>query len=179
MDRIQGSMFGLTLGDALGAHVEFRPHGYLVANPVKNLVGGETWGLQQGQFTDDTSMALCLAISLIARQGFVPYDQLVRYKWWYKHGYMSSTGQCFDIGTATKDSILEFEKRQKMFAQQHNIPLNEIDFLSDRALLQVFNVQCSQQGVAGNGALMRLAPVPIFFFRDPLMMPAVIMGLSS
>ncbi|CAF3892280.1 unnamed protein product [Rotaria sp. Silwood2] len=162
-------MFGLVVGDALGAHMEFRPHSYLVANPVKGLVGGGTWGLQQGQFTDDTSMALCLAISVIACQDFVPYDQLVRYKWWYRNGYMSSTGHCFDIGAATKYSIEEFEKRQKQFAKAHNIPLDQIDFLSDRDLLQAFDVKCSKEGVAGNAALMRLAPVPIFFFRDKKM----------
>ena len=49
VDRIQGSIFGLTVGDALGAHVEFRPNSYLVANPVTDLVGGGTWGLQRGQ----------------------------------------------------------------------------------------------------------------------------------
>ncbi|CAF4939686.1 unnamed protein product, partial [Rotaria sp. Silwood1] len=162
-------MFGLAIGDALGAHVESRPHSYLVANPVKDLIGGGTWGLQEGQFTDDTTMALCLGISLITCHDFVPYDQLVRYKWWYRHGYMSSTGHCFDIGAATKDSILEFEKRQNQFAQDHDISLDEIDFMSDRTLLQAFNVKCSKEGVAGNAALMRLAPVPIFFFRDEKM----------
>lgn len=49
VDRIKGSMFGLALGDALGAHVEFRPNSFLAANPVKDLVGGGTWGLQAGQ----------------------------------------------------------------------------------------------------------------------------------
>ncbi|CAF1079739.1 unnamed protein product [Rotaria sp. Silwood1] len=160
-------MFGLAMGDALGAHVEFRPHSYLLANPVKDLVGGGTWGLQKGQFTDDTSMALCLANSLIACQDFVPYDQLVRYKWWYRHGYMSSTGQCFDIGAATRQSIEEFETRQRKFAHDHDIPLDEMDSLSDRDLLQAFDVKCSKEDVAGNGALMRLAPVPLFFYRNP------------
>ncbi|CAF1351723.1 unnamed protein product [Rotaria sp. Silwood1] len=160
-------MFGLTVGDALGAHVEFRPNTYLVANPVKDLVGGGTWGLQRGQFTDDTSMALCLANSLIACRDFVPYDQLVRYKWWHRHGYMSSTGHCFDIGAATRQSIQEFEKRQRKFAHDHDILLDQIDSLSDRDLLQAFDVHCSKEGVAGNGALMRLAPVPLFFYRHP------------
>ncbi|CAF3463498.1 unnamed protein product [Rotaria sp. Silwood1] len=162
-------MFGLVVGDALGAHVEFRPHSYLVANPVRDLVGGGTWGLQQGQFTDDATMALCLATSLIAFQDFVPYDQLVRYKWWYRHGYMSSTGHCFDIGEATRQSIQEFETRQRKYAHDHGIPLDQIDHLSNRDLLQAFDVQCSHEGMAGNGALMRLAPVPIFFFRHPAM----------
>ena len=112
-------------------------------------------------------MALCLANSLIARHGFVPYDQLVRYKWWYRRGYMSSTGHCFDIGTATSQSLVEFERRQKQFAHEHQIPFDQLDSLSDETLLQQFDVRCSEQGVAGNGALMRLAPVPLFFFRSP------------
>lgn len=49
VDRIKGSMFGLAIGDALGAFVEFRPNSFLVANPVTDLVGGGTWGLQAGQ----------------------------------------------------------------------------------------------------------------------------------
>jgi len=49
LDRIQGSIIGMALGDALGAHVEFRPHQYMVANPVEHLVGGGTWGLKKGQ----------------------------------------------------------------------------------------------------------------------------------
>ncbi|CAF3611994.1 unnamed protein product [Rotaria sp. Silwood1] len=167
LDRILGSIIGLLLGDALGAHVEFRPHDFLRANPVTELQGGGTWGLEKGQFTDDTSMALCLINSLIARHGFVPYDQLVRYKWWYRHGYMSSTGRCFDIGSATTQSIREFERRQMIFANEKNIPLEYLDYLSDHQLLNEFNVYCSQEGVAGNGALMRLAPVPLFFHRNP------------
>ncbi|CAF5069673.1 unnamed protein product, partial [Rotaria sp. Silwood1] len=121
--RILGSLIGLALGDALGAHVEFRPHQYMVEHPVKDLQGGGTWGLQKGQFTDDTSMALCLAISLIIHCDFNPYDQLVRYKWWYKDGYMSSTGQCFDIGSSTRQALNEFERRQHHLAERHNIPL--------------------------------------------------------
>ncbi|CAF3719124.1 unnamed protein product, partial [Rotaria sordida] len=161
------SMMGMALGDALGACVEFRPHEYLTAHPVKNLMGGGTWGLEKGQFTDDTSMALCLATSLIARRDFVPYDQLVRYKWWYQYGYMSSTGKCFDIGAATRQSIIQFEKNQKDFANKTSIPIDYMDFLCDQNCLSEFNVYCSEAGVAGNGALMRLAPVPLFFYRNP------------
>ncbi|CAF0935594.1 unnamed protein product [Didymodactylos carnosus] len=88
LDRIQGSMMGMALGDALGAHVEFRPHSFLAANPVKDLEGGGTWGLRKGQ----------------------------------------------------------------------------MDYLSDT---NGFDVYCSADGVAGNGALMRLAPVPLFFQQHP------------
>ena len=112
-------------------------------------------------------MALCLANSLVTRGYFCPYDQLVRYKWWFRHGYMSSTGQCFDIGAATKESLLEFEHRQKYFAKRKSIPLEHIDYLTSARAHEKIDVYCSQPGVAGNGALMRLAPVPLFFFRYP------------
>ncbi|CAF1341467.1 unnamed protein product [Rotaria sp. Silwood1] len=112
-------------------------------------------------------MALCLANSLIACGNFVPYDQLVRYKWWYRYGYMSSTGHCFDIGAATKNAIQEFEKRQRKFAKYWNISYEEMDNTLSSELLQAFDVNCSKEGVAGNGALMRLAPVPLFFYRIP------------
>jgi ADP-ribosylglycohydrolase len=113
-------------------------------------------------------MALCLANSLIARREFNPYDQLVRYHWWHIHGYMSSTGQCFDIGSATRQSLQEFAHRQKIFSEENNIPIKDLDFLEDLDLIHEFNVYCSQDGVAGNGALMRLAPVPLFFYKDPV-----------
>jgi ADP-ribosylglycohydrolase len=111
-------------------------------------------------------MALCLAISLVARRNFVPYDQLVRYKWWYLYGYMSSTGKCFDIGAATRQSLDVFIRRQDAFAKKRKIPVEKLDYLSD-PLLQKFDVYCSTQDVAGNGALMRLAPVPLFFYKYP------------
>jgi ADP-ribosylglycohydrolase len=133
------------------------------------MEGGGTWGLKPGQWTDDTSMALCLASSLITRRGYDPYDQMVRYKWWYKDGYMSSTGSCFDIGNATRDSLDEFIHRQKSLRKYFPGKEDELDSLSMDEIKSVtdFNVNCSSDGVAGNGALMRLAPVPLFFYRYP------------
>ncbi|CAF1216851.1 unnamed protein product [Rotaria sp. Silwood1] len=166
-NRIQGSLIGLALGDALGARVEFRPREYLLKHPVTDLQAGGTWGLKKGQFTDDTSMALCLASSLIVCRNFQPYDQLVRYKWWYRCGYMSSTGQCFDIGTATGKSLREFERRQNSFVKEKNISPDDMDLFSDQDILRQFDVNCSNDQSAGNGGLMRLAPVPLFFYKDP------------
>jgi ADP-ribosylglycohydrolase len=80
---------------------------------------------------------------------------------------MSSTGRCFDIGNATRDSLNTFERRQKRFSKQHNIPLEQMDSFSDEKLLDKFQIDCSEAEVAGNGALMRLAPVPLFFYRFP------------
>lgn len=112
-------------------------------------------------------MALCLAISLISCRNCDLYDQLVRYKWWHKYGYMSSTGQCFDIGKATKQAVDEFSHRQYKVAQKYKIPEDQIDHVRDHRLVDEVDVYCSQEGVADNGALMRLAPVPLFFYQDP------------
>ena len=173
LPKIQGSLIGLAIGDALGAPVEFRPRAYLEAHPVSNMLSGGTWGLAAGKFTDDTSMALCLAASLIAKGRFDGYDQLVRYKRWYRKGYMSSTGRCFDIGSATRTAIAEFESRQRQNAKilqrelGRRIPENSFDqvieeHLSDHPL----NFQCGASDAAGNGALMRLAPVPLFYHQS-------------
>ena len=66
------------------------------------MVGGGPFELRPGQWTDDTSMALCLAHSLLYRDGFDAADQMNRYCNWYRHGYLSSTGICFDIGSTTR-----------------------------------------------------------------------------
>ena len=113
-------------------------------------------------------MALCLANSLVVRRDFIPYDQLVRYKWWYKYGYMSATGQCFDIGNATRNSIVEFEHRQKQLAKKQYITLADIDSISELKVLREFDVYCSEDGIAGNAALTRLSPVPLFFYKTPV-----------
>jgi ADP-ribosylglycohydrolase len=120
---------------------------------------------------DDTSMALCLAASLIVKGDFNGYDQLVRYKWWFRNGYMSSTGACFDIGSSTSQAIQEFEKRQQQSAQilqnqfGTTISKHSLDRIIEENFSQVkFNVQCGATDAAGNGPLMRLAPIPLFYY---------------
>ncbi|CAM4958811.1 unnamed protein product [Rotaria socialis] len=170
LDRVIGSLVGLATGDALGASVEFRPHEYLRHHPVTDMQKGGTWGLSRGQWTDDTSMALCLASSLVTKRRFDPYDQMVRYKWWFKHGFLSSTGHCFDIGSATRHALDEFSRRQKLLHKVYQCRTEEeVDRLSLEQVKAVkeFSLNCSSVGVAGNGPLMRLAPVPLFYFRSP------------
>jgi ADP-ribosylglycohydrolase len=94
LERYRGSLLGLAVGDALGTTLEFMPPGTF--SPLRDMVGGGPFHLQPGEWTDHTSMALCLAESLIERQGFDPIDQLERYLRWYHHGHLSSNGCCFD-----------------------------------------------------------------------------------
>src|SRR3954454_4062449 len=139
-DRFRGALLGLAVGDAVGTTVEFRPPGSFT--PVTDMTGGGAFGLPPGAWTDDTSMALCLAESLVACQGFDPVDQLRRYVRWYREGHLSSTGTCFDIGNATRAALERFERTGEPFP-------------GDAA-----------PDAAGNGPLMKLAPVALAFARD-------------
>ena len=111
VDRYRGTLIGLAVCDALGTTVESRPPGSF--KPLTDIVGGGPFLLKPGQWTDDTSMALCLAESLIEEQGFDPVDQLERYVRWYREGHLSSTGECFDIGTTTVAALHRFEETRE------------------------------------------------------------------
>src|SRR5512145_652490 len=102
-DRFHGCLLGLAAGDATGTTVEFQPRGSFP--PVVDMIGKGPFNLQPGQWTDDTSMALCLATSLVRAGGFDATDQMNRYCNWYKEGYLSSTGHCFDIGNTVRQAL--------------------------------------------------------------------------
>ena len=140
-DRFHGCLLGLATGDALGTTLEFMSPGTF--QPIDDMVGGGLLGLNPGEWTDDTSMALCLAASLIESGGFDATDQIERYVRWWKEGYMSSTGSCFDIGNTVKAALSRFMKTGEPYAGS------------------------SHPRSAGNGSLMRLAPVPMYFAGDP------------
>jgi ADP-ribosyl-[dinitrogen reductase] hydrolase len=141
IDHYRGSLLGLACGDALGTTLEFKLPGTF--KPVTDIVGGGPFRLKPGDWTDDTSMALCLAESLIECKGFDPADQMRRYLRWYREGHLSSTGRCFDIGNTTRDALMRFERTGEPYSGS-----------TDRYS-------------AGNGSIMRLAPVPLFFAGNP------------
>ena len=141
LDRYRGCLLGLAAGDALGTTLEFHPPGTF--EPIDDMVGGGPFGLQPGQWTDDTSMALCLATSLIEQEGFDPTDQMQRYVRWWRDGYLSSTGRCFDIGNTVRAALARFERDGEPYAGS------------------------TDPDAAGNGSLMRLAPVPMCYAGEP------------
>ncbi len=142
-DRDAGALIGLAVCDAIGTTVEFRPRGTFPT--VTDMVGGGPFGLLPGQWTDDTSMALCLADSLLICGGTDQRDQMERYVRWWKHGENSSTGRCFDIGNATASALQRFMQDGNPVAGSTN------------------------PNTAGNGCLMRLAPVAIRYGRHDRM----------
>jgi len=134
-------LLGLAAGDALGGTVEFEDRDTF--EPMTDIVGIGPHRLQAGQWTDDTSMALCLAESLIVCQEMNLTDQLERYVRWWREGHLSSKGYCFDIGGTTSAALSNFERT----GDPHS--------------------GSTDPYTAGNGSIMRLAPAPLFFASHP------------
>jgi ADP-ribosyl-[dinitrogen reductase] hydrolase len=137
--RFRGALLGLAAGDALGTTLEFRCPGTFLE--IDDMVGGGPFNLAAGEWTDDTSMALCLAESLIEKRGFDPLDQLQRYAKWASQGHLSSNDRCFDIGNTVREALGNFRRTHQPYCGP-----------------------CDPE-TAGNGSLMRLAPVPLFYAR--------------
>lgn len=139
-NRALGVFIGLAVGDALGTTLEFEARD--AKPPVYDMVGGGPFDLLPGQWTDDTSMALCLADSLIACDGLNERDLMERFCRWYQAGENSCTGGCFDIGTTTRNALEQFRRTGNPIAG------------------------ATDARTAGNGSIMRLAPVVLRYWND-------------
>ncbi|MEQ5840472.1 ADP-ribosylglycohydrolase family protein [Paraburkholderia acidicola] len=135
-NRFRGSLLGLAIGDALGTTLEFAARD---SATVTDIVGGGPFHLKAGYWTDDTSMACCLAYSLIKCGGYDAKDAMQAFSYWYRFGAYSPTGACFDIGGTTRDAIDRYLETGDAIAGSTN------------------------PGAAGNGSLMRLVPVVLFY----------------
>lgn len=138
-DRVKGALLGLAVGDALGTTLEFKSPGSF--EPIQDMIGGGPFDLKPGQWTDDTSMAICLAQSLIERKGMCLEDQIKRYLEWWLHGRNSVTGSCFDIGNTVRNALISFSK------------------------FHISEAGSKHPRTAGNGSIMRLAPVALSYHK--------------
>ncbi len=135
--KARGTLLGLACGDAVGTTVEFCPRDRFT--PVTNMIGGGKFRLAPGEWTDDTSMALCLADSLLACNGFDARDQMERYWRWANEGYNSVRPHPIGMGKTVIQALRAYRKTDNPYS-------GSIDEKS-----------------AGNGSLMRLAPVAIYY----------------
>ena len=140
-DKYLGSMIGLAVGDALGAPVEFTQKDTF--EPIYSYRRGGKFNVDIGEYTDDTAMTLCLAQSLIEKKGIDQKDQLSKYLKWFEEGYMSANKRSIGCGKVTL-----------------------------RSLYRYMSKNCSECGNsrltkgAGNGSLMRIAPVALFYANN-------------
>lgn len=136
-NRCKGCFYGLVVGDAFGAPVEFQRRDTFPY--VTDMLPCNTWGLPAGSFTDDTSMMFCLAAAIVHTDGIQdPNIVLHHYCEWFTKGYMSVNGKCFDIGYATRVALMNYLTEGRLIAE-------------------------ADEDMSGNGSLMRLAPIPIMW----------------
>jgi len=136
LNYFQGALLGLACGDAVGATVEFCRRGRFES--LTDMVGGGKFQLKPGEWTDDTAMALCLADSLVDN-GFDPDDQMRRYWLWANEGYNSCRDYPFGMGKQISKALIRYKR-------------NGIPFAGE-----------TDSKYSGNGSLMRLAPVAIYY----------------
>ena len=139
-DKAIGSIVGCAIGDALGAPVEFKERGSF--EPVEGYRSGGKFNLPSGAYTDDTAMMLCLAQSLLDKNGCDAHDQLQKYCNWLEDGYMSATGKSVGCGKHTYRALLNYMNKKETVCTIGN------------------------KRSAGNGSLMRIAPIAVFYMDN-------------
>ncbi len=140
-NKVEGMLFGLAIGDALGVPVEFKGREALRLTPVTGFIGYKCWNQPPGTWSDDSSLTFCLVRSLL--EGYDLGDMGERFVLWATEGYWGAHGECFDIGGTTRTALgrLKMGEDPKFSG--------EIDEYSN-----------------GNGSLMRIAPMAVFLMNE-------------
>lgn len=133
-----GCMLGMACGDALGAPVEMKEDFPVITEMQPIIRKGGTVTMPAGTWTDDTSMALCLAESLITKKGLDTKDQLERYSKWLYEGYYACGDESFGSGRTTRNTLKKFKETGQLIADV-------------------------EPELCGNGSIMRLAPLVLYF----------------
>lgn len=152
LDRYNGCLVALAVGDALGSPIQFKKRDTYLH--VRGYTLGGEFNSQKGEYTDDTAMALCLADSLINSNGFDAKNQLDTYVKWLKDGYMSTRDEAYDIGLTVFKSIVHYMETGET------------------------TTNINQEKDSGNGSLMRLAPV-VMLYADDINKAVLYAGKSS
>jgi ADP-ribosyl-[dinitrogen reductase] hydrolase len=164
--RVRGSLFGLAICDALGGPVEFKARGTF--HLITVLEPNSNFGLPAGCFTDDTSMALCLAQSLIECHGFDAQDQVRKYIAWFRTGYMSSVPErgCFDIGIGTRSVLRAWGAHFKEhgYGKPESQDARAVTEEGQKMIDSLFK----REQYCGNGSLMRVVPIALAFYAGDL-----------
>jgi ADP-ribosylglycohydrolase len=140
-ERFLGALTGLAVGDALAAATQGATPGSFA--PIRDLVGGGPFDLPSGAWSDDTAVALCLAESLLERDGFDARDQMQRYTRWQQQGHLSATGHALGITASTARALGLARWQRKLFSGSHDPRQLDPEPLS------------------------RVAPVVMFFYNSP------------
>lgn len=147
-NRIKGGLYGVAIGDALGATVEFMSRDKIRQKygELRDIVGGGWLNLRPGEWTDDTEMMLAVAEGIIADPDDpVPHIGLAFIRW-------RNTNPP-DIGNTIRTVFRIWDRDILTYEQWH--------MAAERAHRELGGMS------AGNGALMRTLPVGIAYKLIP------------
>ena len=140
MTKIKDGVFGLAIGDAMGVPIEFRKREELLENPVTTMIGGGTYDMPEGVWSDDTSLTLATMDSIVKSRRLDYKDMADRFCLFMNKGEYTATGVAFDIGNTTKLALGRY------LEEGINPILCGGDKLNDN----------------GNGSLMRMFPIALY-----------------
>lgn len=142
-EKIQDGLKSYVIGDVLGVPVEFRSKESLDRRPVTTFIGHGTYNQPVGSWSDDTSMTFVTIDHLLSYNGFNPKYLMEKFVDWYRNGYMTPLGYTFDIGIGTKKVILDYDNNKNIYNEYTKLETNN-----------------------GNGSLMRIIPIALFYNYD-------------
>lgn len=140
LQQIKSALFGVAVGDALGVPVEFKSRQTISKNPVTHMIGYGTYNLPAGTWSDDSSLAFCLAEALTEKFDLNTIGQ--NFVKWYQENFWTPRGKVFDIGIATRQAISRLTQGERP------------------DLAGGFDESSN-----GNGSLMRILPL-LFYIQD-------------
>jgi ADP-ribosylglycohydrolase len=143
-ERILGGLWGSVVGDALGVPVEFKARDAVQADPVTDMRGHGSHDQPAGTWSDDSSLLLCTADSLV-RHEFDTEDMGKRFLAWYRGDLWTARGDVFDVGGATTDALMSIA---------NGTPAEQAGGREEFS--------------NGNGSLMRILPAVLRFTGDPI-----------
>jgi ADP-ribosyl-[dinitrogen reductase] hydrolase len=136
INYLKDLLYGVSVGDALGVPVEFESREYLKTNPVTKMTLGGVHDQGIGVWSDDSSLTFCLVEAIV--EGYDIHRLANKFIKWKNEGYWTATGEVFDIGNTTRQSIINLSKGI------HPTLAGGLDEIDN-----------------GNGSLMRILPLVI------------------
>ncbi|MGN1343610.1 MAG: ADP-ribosylglycohydrolase family protein [Traorella sp.] len=141
MNYYKNGIMGFVVGDALGVPYEFSYRYLLKEKPCVDMIGHGTYNLEEGCWSDDSSMTLATLDSL--NKGYDPIDMMEKFIQWYKKYEYTPFGDLFDIGITTATALDHYLENK-----------------------DITTCGLTKESQNGNGSLMRILPLCIYLYKN-------------
>ena len=162
MSIVKDSLYGFIVGDTMGVPVEFEDREKLINKPVTSMLGYGSHDVEEGVYSDDTSMTLATMDSIIKQNGIINYNDIAdKFCNWVNNNEYTATNKVFDIGMTTKYALIKYFNNKIDATMCGGTNINEYV----------------------NVSLMRMLPIALYFFykniKDDNQIITLVKNLSS